>query len=406
MSQRLRSDDRLAYPFGCSAENVYDRYCSDGSFDYYDFRSEGERRHSDALDASVAWRGALAGMAHQLNAGVLITRYQARFNRQAYNWVGIGTIDGQSVTPSDPTLTDENTQRDERSTEWRLQDAIQLNPYARLWAGLRFTDLQRDSVRTDGSRRTSYDQRFTTPWLAFSHELGHGSMAYASWGQGIESEVAPGRSRYTNAGQGLPALKSRQWELGYKRRSANLDTGLAFFDMRRPLWSDIGSCDDPGTCTRLIDGEARHRGIEAEIDWRAGPWNLRASAMLLRARRENARDPAMDGLKPTNVPGHSLKAQAAYNLAALPGLALLGFVTHEGDRMVLPDNSRRIGSWTRVDLAARYIQKLQQHTLTWRVGIDNLADRRAWKESPFQFGHAYLYPLPGRQVHASLNADF
>ena len=35
-------------------------------------------------------------------------------------------------------------------------------------------------------------------------------MIYASWGQGIESEVAPNRTRYSNAGRALPALKSRQ----------------------------------------------------------------------------------------------------------------------------------------------------------------------------------------------------
>jgi iron complex outermembrane receptor protein len=42
--QQLKTDDRLAYAFGCSAENNFDRYCSDGTFDLYDFRSENERR--------------------------------------------------------------------------------------------------------------------------------------------------------------------------------------------------------------------------------------------------------------------------------------------------------------------------------------------------------------------------
>ena len=46
MTQRLRTDDRLAFPFGCGKEGNYDRYCSDGSFDYYAFRSDGERRNA------------------------------------------------------------------------------------------------------------------------------------------------------------------------------------------------------------------------------------------------------------------------------------------------------------------------------------------------------------------------
>ena len=72
-----------------------------------------------------------------------------------------------------------------------------------------------------------------------------------------------------------------------------------------------------------------------EADWRAGAWNLRGSAMRLKARREGSADTTLNGQRPTNVPASSLKAQAAYNVPSLPGLAVLGFVTREGDRMVL-----------------------------------------------------------------------
>ena len=413
MRQRLDSDDRIAFPYGCyddrgtpgTADDIYyaDRYCPNGNFDAYDFRSDGERRTSDALDLSVQGRGLMAGLAHRFKVGVLLTRYQARFNRQAFNPVGTGHIDGSVVLPADPALTDEQTQRDERSTEWHLQDTVALSPQASLWAGLRHTRLQRDSVRTDGSRPSHYAQRFSTPWLAISHTLGSHTQGYISWGQGIESEVAPNRSRYSNAGQALPALKSRQLEMGLKHSSSALGWTVAVFDISRPAWRDIGTCDSTAaSCTRQIDGLAHHRGLEGEADWRVGPWNLRASAMLLQARREGSADPALNGLRPTNVPSRSLKAQAAYNLPAVPGLALLGFISHEGQRMVLPDNSIATPGWTRLDLAARYSLKWAGQTLTWRAGVDNLAKRRAWQEAPYQFDHAYLYPLAPRTFHASV----
>lgn len=396
MRQRLQSDDRIAFPFGCSAENDYTRYCSDGSFDLYDYRSEGERRDTDALDVHLSGRATLAGMAHHLTLGLLHSRHEARFNRQAYNWVGIGRIDGLERLPADPTLTDENTQRDERSTEWRMHDRVELNPHASLWFGARHTRIERRSVRTDGSRATAYEQRFTTPWLAFSHALSRQTQAYVSWGQGIESTVAPGRARYTNAGQALPALRSRGAELGLKHRGDALDVNVALFDIRRPEWADLGACDEAQSCTRTADGASRHRGAEAEAEWRAGAWALRGSAMWLQARREGSVQPGLNGLRPANVPAHSLKGQMAYNVPALPGLALLGFVTHEGRRMVLPDNSVSTPGWSRVDLAARYVQRWGGATVVWRAGLDNVADTRAWKEAPYQFGHAYLYPLAPR----------
>ncbi len=398
MRQRLDSDDRVAFPFGCSAEADYTRYCSDGSFDLYDFRSDGERRTSDAFDLSLSGKATWAGMPHRLTAGVLRSRLQARFNDQAYNWVGTATIDGLTATPADPTLTEQNTNRDERSTEWRLQDKVDLTPETSLWVGVRHTRLDRASARTDGSRATSYDQAFTTPWVALSQATSKEGTVYASWGQGVETTVAPGRARYTNAGRPLPALRSRGVELGYKHHSSEVDWSVAAFDIRRPEWVDVGSCDDDGTCTRQADGHARHRGLEAEAEWRSGAVSVRGSAMLLQARRQGSVQDGVNGLRPTNVPARSLKGQLAYNVAAVPGLALLAFVTHEGQRMVLPDNSVETPGWTRIDLAVRHTQRLGATSVVWRAGVDNLADSRAWKESPYQFGHAYLYPLAPRTV--------
>ena len=49
-TQQLRTDDRLAFPYGCSdTDGTYypDRYCPNGTYDLYDYRSENERRRTD-----------------------------------------------------------------------------------------------------------------------------------------------------------------------------------------------------------------------------------------------------------------------------------------------------------------------------------------------------------------------
>jgi iron complex outermembrane receptor protein len=38
--------------------------------------------------------------------------------------------------------------------------------------------------------------------------------------------------------------------------------------------------------------------------------------------------------------------------------------------------------------------------------VDNVFDRRAWREAPYQFSHAYLYALAPRTWRASLEAAF
>jgi iron complex outermembrane receptor protein len=402
MTQRLRTDDRIAFPFGCSAENAFDRYCSDGSFDLYDFRSEGEHRRNDALDLGIGGRASLLAREHRWRAGVLVARQRSDQPREAFNLVGTGTIDGRSVTSPDPSLTAEGVARDERSTEWYARDQWMLTPGASVWLGLRHTRLARQSVATDGSNSIDVRQSFTTPFLAASLLLRERTTVYVSGGEGIESAVAPNLPIYTNPGQALPAQKSRQLEAGIKHEADALTAGAVLFDIRRPLVTDLCT---PG-CTRLIDGQQHHRGIELDAAWHGGPWSVQGSATVLRATRERSIDPANDALKPTNVPERTLRAQLGYQVLTLPELTLTSTVVNEGPRFVLPDNSASIPAWTRLDLAARLLQQHASHALTWRLGLDNATNRRAWRESPYQFGHVYLYPLAPRTWRASVTATF
>ena len=406
--QRLKTDDRLAYAYGCSAENNYDRYCSDGSFDRYDFRSEGERRNTEALDLSVQGRAQALGLAHQIATGVLTTHAKSRFHPQAYNWSGKGSIypDKDQITPADPTLSDESTNRDERSTEFYVRDAVQIDAQWQAFLGLRHTRIQRDSIRTNGSRATSYSQSLNTPWIGLSYAISPNLMAYGSWGQGMESDVTPNRKRFgAQAGQALPAIKSRQVELGLKSGSSTVDWSIAWFDIQRPVWIDAGACDDatPGSCTRVEDGNARHRGLEAQADLKWSGGGLLGSWMELKARREGSADAATNGLQPVNVPKRNIKLQLRQTvIAGVQGQ--IGLV-YEGPRAVLPDNSVMIGGWSRLDAGVRYEQAMGTRLYTWRVGVDNLTDKRAWRESPYQYGHAYLYPLAPRTWRASLEVS-
>lgn len=415
MTQRLRSDDRIAFPYGCydAGADVYyaDRYCPDGSFDLYDYRSDHERRRSDALDLGLQGRLELAGMTHQLAAGLLATRYRQRLQMQAYNYVGSGRIDGSVMLPASPALTEQNTNRDERSTELYLRDAVRLAPDWQAWLGLRHSRLQRDSVRTDGSRPTGYDARVTSPWLALSWEWAPQTLAYASWGRGMETDVVPNRARHTNRGEALLA-RSRQAELGLKGSAPGRSWRLAAFEIRRdqtaPVGPDCGSDTPGGTCTVVFDGVQRHRGLEGDLEQTLGAWKLGASAMLLQARRLDSRNPALDGQRPANVPARSLRARAGYDFAALalPGLSAAASLVHEGERRVSPyAGAAAIPAWTRLDLAAQWRHTWGEQRLTWTAGLDNATNRRAWREAPYQFDHIYLFPMAERTWRLGLEVD-
>jgi len=421
LAQRLRTDDRIAFPFGCGTDSAgpggttyFDRFCANGNFDLYDFRSENEHRDSSTLDVSLHGTATTGAAAHAISAGIQRTIVRNRFQQSAFNFAGTGNIDGTLVVPPAPDATTPNTNRDERSTELALRDAIAFGSSgATLWLGARHTQLTRSATPTDGSPGTSFSQSFTTPFVAFSQELARSQLVYASWGKGVESDVAPvvpldasatpPVPRYTNAGQALPAAESRQVELGIKGGALRAEWSAAAFDIRRPLFGDIGTCG-PAQCTRGLVGEQRHRGVEGSIGWRADAWGVRAGAQWLRARVENPTDPTLDGKKPTNVPEVSARVQGDVAISGVAGLRLLAAGSYESSREVLPDNSAQIPSVTKFDIGARYDAKLADSGATWtlRAGIDNVFDRRAWRESPYQFGHAYLFPLEPRTFRVSL----
>ncbi|MBC8057569.1 MAG: TonB-dependent receptor plug domain-containing protein, partial [Rhizobiales bacterium] len=105
-TQRLRTDDRLAFPFGCfdaapAPDGTYyaDRYCPNGTYDLYDFRSENERRRTDSLDLSLHGKLQTGAVGHTLSVGALQSRVRNRFQRQAYNYVGTGNVEGTLFTP-------------------------------------------------------------------------------------------------------------------------------------------------------------------------------------------------------------------------------------------------------------------------------------------------------------------
>lgn len=411
-AQRLRTDDRLSFAFGCtlaSGDWIGDKYCSNGNFDLYDYRSDNERRTSDAVQTEVAGQMRLAGLRHDVGVSLMRQRLLDRLSSmQAYNWAGTGNIDGSSDSPeAQATPYDLNTNRSEYTTEIALKDRVELNASTALWLGLRHTQMSRSSVRTDGSRAVLDERSFNTPWLAITHQITPAYLVYGSYGEGIETVVAPNRSRYTNAGQALPALRSQQYELGVKGQWQRTRWQASLFDITRPQAGDAGACDDANTCTRMMDGEARHRGLELAAGTTQGPWSLDMGAAWIEALRQNAViDPSVNGQRALNVPRMTLRGLAQYRFTDVPGLRSTLRLNHEAERRATEDGSVNLPGWTTLDWAMHYDTRIQGTRTQWTLALDNLTDRHYWRESPKEFGHYYLYPGAPRTLRVGMKASF
>lgn len=402
-AQRLKTDDRLTYGYGCGTTD-YTQYCANGNFALYDFRSNNERRYSDSLESEVSGQVEISGLKHTLTASILRQRQLDRLPpNQSYaliNEAGNVTVPFSS-TPN-PDFSTVNSNRSEYATELSLKDHVELNNRTSVWAGLRHVMFNRSSQRNDPSdpNHKNYDGHINAPWIGVSTKLAN-TLAYASHGHGVENFVVPNNylTYWNNAGQQLGVGRSRQTEVGIRslNTQASAQWNASLFQIARPL------AYDDGNGSRLLDGKQTHKGIELGANWTERQWKLGATAQWMHAEISDvAQNPGLVGSTPLNVPKFVLRSMAEYRYASVPGLRTGLRLSHEGERQVTENGNFQLPAWTTLDASAHYDTKFNNMASSWTLGIDNMSDKRYWRESPKQFGHYYLYPGAPRTIRASV----
>ena len=408
-TQRTVIQDRLAFPDGCNFY-VYPGLCGNGDVDVYDYRSENEERATWAWDAKLTGRLPLLGMQHQLSLGLSGRNNRTDLNpKQAYNYVGTTNIDKPIVLPGDGVAGDLNTNSRERAVDAYASLVSDISSSVKSFVGFRTSQLNRSSERSDGSRAIALEQTVTTPWAGLSWSPLASTMLYASWGEGAELEVVPNRpTRFVNAGQVLPALKSEQTELGIKWQAhTRLLVSAAAFNISKPYSDDQATAS--GIPLRVAGGKtARHRGLEvAAVGQVDSQLSLQASLTLIDAKYISAIDPALVDQSVTNVPKTKASLFADYKLAALPGFSISGLLTSESGKTVTADGAVSLPAAWQLDAGVRYQNRLIGKLTQWSLHVENLTDRSYWREAPTQYwGGTYLFPSTPRTVRARVTVEF
>jgi iron complex outermembrane receptor protein len=410
--QRITTNDRLAFPDGCSSgpNYVYPGLCGNYDVDLYDYRSSNEVRRTRVADVALDGQVRLAGMTHRLRLAPRTTRYSERYeDLQAYNYVGTINALAPVPLPADPTPSSPNTQRDLRIDDVALSDTVDLAERWRLFAGARLVRVQAASWRTDGSGELRFTQREATPWLALTYSYAPNNAIYVSATRGFEVEAVPNRpTSFTNAGQLLPAAQSTQAEIGWRGNLAPTSYAtVALFEIRRPQSDDrsVPADANGATLERVADGrEARHRGLELDWNWQfAARWAINAQAALLDAVFAQTLDPALSGKRATNVPKVTGALQLDWRQAGFNSLAISNRVYYSDERAITRDNSVLLPAWWQWDTWLTLPARLGVVDAFWRAGIKNVTDRVYWREAPTQsWGGTYLFPAQPRTFYVGV----
>lgn len=413
LAQRILTNDRIAFPDGCSSQSVYvyPGLCSNYDVDIYDFRSNDEIRTTRASEAYAIVRFDAAGVGQRVQFGARATRYAERLPlQQAYNFVGTTNVFAPVDLNPDPSLTVVNTDRDLSLDEAYLYDALKFGPAWSAWVGARYVRVKNRSAQTDGTESVAFTRDLVTPWGAIGWQPWTGGFFYVSAGTGIEAEVVPNRADFSNPGQVLPVGRSRQVEVGYKQALADdSDVSIALFQIRKPYAENEVDPGDASKLLRVADGRTvQHRGIELGLTrFVARFLAIDVQATYLDATVDRSIDPTLVGKRVTNVP--KVAASLGTNLRPSPAIDLQwrNRFAYAGTKAVTTDNAVVLPASWQWDTALLWSPATSNPHMQLRVGVDNVTDRRYWREAPTQpWGATYLFAAQPRTYRAGVSVQW
>ena len=108
---------------------------------------------------------------------------------------------------------------------------------------------------------------------------------------------------------------------------------------------------------------------------------LIGGASFIDAKLTRTQDGANDGNTAVGVPDTQVNMGAEWDVPGLSGLTLTGRAIYTSREYQDAENTRTIPDWTRLDVGARYALNVSDHTVTARVSIENVANKRYWSSA-------------------------
>ncbi|MEW5287754.1 TonB-dependent siderophore receptor [Erwinia papayae] len=203
-----------------------------------------------------------------------------------------------------------------------------------------------------------------------------------------------------NAGQVTGIALSKQNEVGMKLDYGRVGGTLALFEIKKPT-----GIIDPQTNLYGLYGEQRNRGVELNVF--GEPLygvRLNGSATWLDPTMTKTQNGTYDGKQAVGVANFYTVLSAEYDIKPVEGLTALARMTHSGSQYADQANSKKLDSYTVLDVGMRYRMKVQQNDLTWRLGLENVTNQKYW--SGVESYGTYITQGDPRQLKLSMTYDF
>lgn len=202
-----------------------------------------------------------------------------------------------------------------------------------------------------------------------------------------------------NYGGKTDIIHAKQNEIGVKADYQRVGGTLALFEIKRP--QGVVNSDN----YFVLDGEQRNRGIELNVFGEPVlGLRLNGSATWLDAKQTKTTNGTNDGKRAVGVPSYIMALGAEYDIQPVEGLTATALINHSGDQYANAANTKNMNGYTTLDLGVRYSMKVNENDMVWRVGVDNVTNKKYW--ASVDKGGTYLYQGDPRTLKVSMTYDF
>ena len=375
---------------------------TDGNYDIYDFRSPDDSYLTNQFKTGLNGKFNTGAWQHNLSLE-LSHAYKRHTQYDAINeWIGSGNIynDPITYTPTDKALGNHYKSLDSQQTALNLLDQIEFNDAWSVLLGGKLLHLNESAYAADGNSIRDTDFNRFLPQLALMYQPWQNTHLYVSYAKGIsDGSQAPA---YTdNAYVTLAPRRSTQYELGLKQQWQELLITAALFDLTQDhQYTNLDNY-------YVTDGEQHNLGLELGLQGRvAENLDMISTLALTRSRLEDVQVDAYKGHQTQNVPTVRFANHVSYQMPQVEGLRLLAGMQYSSSKYANKTGTVKVSGYTVFDAGAAYNFRAYGYDNMLRLNVDNLFNKKYWRDAGSFFGDDYLFLGTPRTAQFSWTVNF
>lgn len=259
-------------------------------------------------------------------------------------------------------------------------DDIRFNEQWSALVGFNYATVIQTSY-SSGLKKPAYEKSALTPTLSLMYKPFDALTTYATYIESLEAGTIVS-DIYSNAGEVLDPLISKQYELGakYSFNDRLLFTGALFRIKKANQYSDLAT----PMPKYVQDGEQIHQGVELTFTGKlTDNLTLMGGGTWMDLAVEKSNDPTLEGKKPINAAAKMAKIYAEYAVPKVDGLVFSGGAYYTAEKYGNASNTDVIPAYTLFDLGVRYATQIAQHPTVFNLTVSNITGKDYWASSTY-----------------------